>query len=128
LRKRYSNQNKNKKKQKLESINEEEKTENDDSIKLCHAWLKIVQFLFNFKKIYTNPSTRSIDDYFKNDLNNVLQNRKKRLHFEDIDELQEFIIGKFISEKLIIILVRIVMDYELCAREMGRFAKITNRI
>lgn len=124
MRKNYLKLKKNKKKQKqkTETITEEEKKENDDSITLWVAWLSVVQFLFNFKKIYTNPSTRNVDDYFKNDLNSVLQNKKKKLHFEDIDELQEFIIGRFISEKLIIILVRIVMDYELGAREIGKSA------
>jgi len=115
-------ESKTKKKSKKSEVEEpNDDTESAESVKiLWHAWLDLFKFLLSFKKIYETPDTKGADNYFKNDLKNVLQNKSKNIQFPDIEELQEFILQKFIHEKLIIILVRVVMDYELAWNWGGR--------
>ena len=83
--------------------------------------MEIVQFLFSFKQTYNNRSNANgALAYFCENLEEHLKPKTTdKNSYEDINQLQEIIVQKFIMQKLMIILIRVIMDHNLCYNPKG---------
>lgn len=86
-----------------------------------------MEFLFDFKQVYNHRIIKSTEDtintYFCKNLGKFLDdniNKKRKIKFYTIEDLQIFLVKKFINERMLILLIQIFTD---AGMNMSRLAQ-----